>query len=647
MTSPPGPTRPPHFNLHSEMQVGSAELRAETARPERILTQRRQHPHVRGCVSGARPHPTAAKLHAVTDVHALLEVFDAETVHRLATDRVIRRGTSYQNNEAVTITALTATSVVADVRGTHRYEVRFDVSERPDWSCTCPAAADGEFCKHCVALALELAMIDAGASEPPLVLPADAQPSRSGPAAPVDVADVADEQQRLVGYLERLPTERLVELLVEQSDRDWALRERLLLEADAGHEQIDIDRWIRRIDEATFIDDYVDWREADRWANDVYFVLDAIDDLLARGHAGAVITLTEHAFRSVDRACGYVDDSNSGCLRDLSERVGELHLRACEARPPDPVALARSLVDLELHSELESLYHAVDTYSDLLGEAGLTEYGRLLDALGTGGSRSDRADTLKSMRRAYAAALGDVDALVAELGRDAGPGDTVAIVNALSGAGRVDEAIEAGRAGLSRLRTDRYDASGVIDAIAPLLRDRGHDEEALALYRDDFKAGPSRRTLVRYLDAVGGDSDATLEAAIDHVRERVGKQGGDQRPVPNETLVDILQWAGRHEDAWDAAVSGGCSPRRWMELAELREASHPIGAIDVYEPQIFRAIDVKNNKSYAAAVELMSRVERLATAACVPERFAAIVTAARTTHKPKRNLQKLLDQHDW
>ncbi|MCB0968732.1 MAG: SWIM zinc finger family protein, partial [Ilumatobacter sp.] len=537
----------------------------------------------------------------MTDLTALLEVFDAATVHRLATDRVIQRGTSYQNRGAVTITALTPTSVTADVDGTHRYEVLFDVSEHPDWSCTCPAAADGDFCKHCVALALELAMIDAGEADPPMVLPADAQPDRS-PSRRSGRPDQSDERQRLVDHLEQLPAERLVELLVDQTERDWSLRERLLLEADAGREQLDLDRWIQRVDEATFVDDYIDWREADGWASNVYFVLDAIDDLLLRGQAAAVIALTEHAFRSVERVVGYVDDSNSGCLRDLSERIGELHLRACEVQPPDPVALARSLVDLELNSDLEGLYHAVDTYSELLGDAGLAEYGRLLDALGNGGNRSDRAYTLKSMRRAYAAAVDDVDVLVAELGRDAGPGDIEEIIEALVGAGRVDEAIEAGRTGLSRLRADQYGAfqtSGVIDALAPLLRDHGHSDEAVALYRDAFEAAPSTRTLGRYLDAVDDEGDPTLEAAIAHVRGRVGKPRGNRRAVPNETLIDILVWAGRHEDAWDAATSGGCLPGRWLELARHRETSHPIDAIDVYEPQIFRAIGAKNNKAYA------------------------------------------------
>lgn len=84
-----------------------------------------------------------------------------------------------------------------------------------------------------------------------------------------------------------------------------------------------------------------------------------------------------------------------------------------------------------------------------------------------------------------------------------------------------------------------------------------------------------------------------------------------------------------------------------MELAERRESSHPIDAIDVYEPQIVRSIEAKSNQSYAAAVDLMARVDRPATTAGVPERFDKLVEMARNIHKPKRNLQKLLDQRGW
>lgn len=96
----------------------------------------------------------------MTDVSSLIAVFDASTVHRLTTDRVIRGGEKFHSFGAVTIKGLTPTVVSGRVQGTRHYEVRLDVMTHSDWSCTCPAAIDGDFCTHCVAVAVELAAID-------------------------------------------------------------------------------------------------------------------------------------------------------------------------------------------------------------------------------------------------------------------------------------------------------------------------------------------------------------------------------------------------------------------------------------------------------------------------------------------------------
>ncbi len=429
---------------------------------------------------------------SVTDVSDLLAVFDASTVHRLTTDKVIGRGEKYHRSGAVTITALTTTSVSAKIQGTRRYEVRLDVSANPDWSCTCPAAIDGDFCKHCVALALELAAIDAGYAEVPLVLPAVTQIGAASSSPSTSVGEQRQsERERLIEFLHTLPTDRLVDLVVEQADTDWKFLAKLQIEADQTRSApVDLDAWIHRIDQAMAIDDYIDWRAADAWANNVSFIIDAMRDLIDNGHAGAVIPLAEYAFRSVEGAAEFVDDSNSGCLREISEQIGELHFRACELHRPDPVTLARNLIELELNSELEGLYHAVSIYADLLGDVGLAEYGRLLDSLGDGNTRSDRGYTVKSLRRAYLEELNDVDALVAELGKDPGPHDIVTIMTTLTDAGRLDDAIAAGRDGLARFRSERFGSSAIIDELSSLLNQRGDRPGAIQLYEDSVPRPP-------------------------------------------------------------------------------------------------------------------------------------------------------------
>lgn len=84
-----------------------------------------------------------------------------------------------------------------------------------------------------------------------------------------------------------------------------------------------------------------------------------------------------------------------------------------------------------------------------------------------------------------------------------------------------------------------------------------------------------------------------------------------------------------------------------MQLAEARESSHPLDAVGVYEPIVFRWIDVKSDEAYSDAVELMSRMRELCDQANAPARFDALLANVRSNHAAKRNLMKLLDRRGW
>lgn len=151
----------------------------------------------------------------------------------------------------------------AVVRGTMPYAVELWVgsSGETGWSCTCPVAEDGRFCKHAVAVALTATdNVSPNATESD----GDRRTERTAPQEP-------DE---LRAYVAGLDSERLVDLVVEAASGDWRLRERLVAEAatatGAGQ---DITAWRRRLEDAfsvgDFEDDYVRYREAEGWAEDV------------------------------------------------------------------------------------------------------------------------------------------------------------------------------------------------------------------------------------------------------------------------------------------------------------------------------------------------------------------------------------------
>ena len=102
----------------------------------------------------------------------------------------------------------------------------------------------------------------------------------------------------------------------------------------SGGGSLDARTWKRRID-SVFGDrrHFIPYAEAGGWAQDIFDVLAALDDLVSAGHAAAVVALAEHAHRRSDKAVQYIDDSD-GWLTDISGRIGELHLAACRRRVP-------------------------------------------------------------------------------------------------------------------------------------------------------------------------------------------------------------------------------------------------------------------------------------------------------------------------
>jgi uncharacterized Zn finger protein len=79
-----------------------------------------------------------------------------DEIMKLAGPRTFARGDSYQRRGKVEGVGRCGSTVTATVRGTDTYRVKISFGENPTWGCSCPAGADGAFCKHCAALAIDL-----------------------------------------------------------------------------------------------------------------------------------------------------------------------------------------------------------------------------------------------------------------------------------------------------------------------------------------------------------------------------------------------------------------------------------------------------------------------------------------------------------
>jgi len=575
----------------------------------------------------------------------LADVLSAQAITALAGPRVYPRGVGYRTDGRVELNVAGDRRMEATVRGSVPYAVELWIeSGELEWSCTCPYAEDGAFCKHCVAVALQLV------EEPVSILP-----PVPGPADAVLAADVS-------AHVEGLSRERLIEIVLGRCESDWRLRESMAAEAKQARDKgPDLDSWRRRIDAVFALHDgFVIYREAAAWASGVDEVIDALEDLASAGHEAAVIGLAEYAHHCAEAAIGYVDDSE-GWLSIIEERLSELHLAACAAARPDPVALERRLVDLELTSELDGFHRAAAAYTGVLGEAGLAEYRRIVgprwEALTdtTGRQSGDRFAIEQAM---IGVALGsdDVDELIAVRGRDLrSPGGYLEIARALARTGRIDDAIEWAQRGLTEYPDRTWQLPELRDFLAGILRSQGNDAEAVELYWQGFETAPSLSSYRRILEEDDSGATATWsDRCLETLRVRVAEErSGDEDkrshvvPHPAQALVDILMYEGDLEGAWTIATEYRCDNDTWMTLARAREMTHPLDSIAVYEREVLALVDRKKNRAYRAAVDLLGRIRVLADRAGQPERFTVLLERVRTEHRAKRNLKALLDDKGW
>jgi uncharacterized Zn finger protein len=566
---------------------------------------------------------------------------------QLAGPRAFARGAAYHHDGRVELGTVSADRVQAVVRGSRPYEVHLSAAAAElAWSCSCPVGSDGEFCKHCVAVALSVGNADTDAPRQP----------RRARKADRDKVD-------LRSYLETLSDDTLVDLVLDRATDDWRLRERLTAHAAAAAGSgIDEATWRRRVDAAFAPDgDFVPYREAAGWAADVDDVMSALEEQLDAGHAAAVITLLEHAHRKADAAVQYIDDSD-GWLTNISDRIGELHHRACAQSSPDPVQLARRLVDLELTSELDAFHRAAARYADVLGGAGIGEYRRLVEPkwrkLGPDSDRwSGQSFRLREGMIGVALATGDPDELIRVKQRDLRtPDDYREIAESLAVASRLDDAIDWARRGLDAFTDRPWQNRPLRELLAALLRSQGDSAGAVELFWQAFTAHPSLdryRRLLTEADTPTAQAD-WRQRALAAMRQRVDEGRPDDRSrrsimdaTPASVLIEMLLYEDDIETAWVIAIEHGCEQRLWLTLARARETTHPLDSIPIYEREALAQIDTKTNRGYRNAVDHLERIRRLATSAGEPERFDQLLTEIRVKHKPKRNLMALLDKKHW
>jgi len=467
---------------------------------------------------------------------SLRDILDKATLIGMAGERSFGRGQEYFKERRVGPLISIKDGVSSNVRGTNKYKVRLrSRAGGLDHSCSCPAAADGSFCKHCVAVGLAVL---------------------SGRAKVKETA-ISTEDVRAVLAGKR--KDELVSMIMEYAADDERLWGRLHMDiARQTPGGPDLAAFRQMLDIATENEGFVDYNSSFGFARGIDEIVDRLDEILEQdsaAHARGVIELLEYAIGSVCEAMGSVDDS-AGALGSVLDRLADLHLRACSKARPDPVMLAQRLFELELGSEYESYYGAVETYKHVLGKTGIAQYRKLADKLWKDvpqlrpgddtreryGSRSK----ITHMMLALARISGDLDELVSVLSRDLSyPYCFLEIATAYKDAGKHNEALEWAQRGI--VSFPGHLDPRLVDFIAEEYdrqKSPGDAAETIWLGFMDRPSVDLYAKLKKYAIRAG-EWDDWKGMALEHVR-KLSREGASSRngacPMYQTLLVEIFLW---------------------------------------------------------------------------------------------------------
>jgi uncharacterized Zn finger protein len=592
----------------------------------------------------------------------LVDALHGEPLETHAGLLIYMRGVDYAAHGHVTDVERGDTRATAVVQGTRPYDVAIEaVGSTLLFDCSCPMGATDEFCKHLVALGVELIghvdrddeRADIDGAPRPVAVDAAAHIPRADPGS-VDVE----------AWLREQSADRLCQLLVAEATRDPDVRRRLsVLAAADTSERPELAALRDRITDAFAIGHhdaygYVHYREAYAWAHDVGTVIDEVDELLAAGFAAEAVGLAETILEALNDSVGAVDDSD-GHLYGLFEAAADLHLRGCMQAPPDPTALAGRLLHWATSWNLDGFLDAIDDYAPVLGDTGQSAYRALAEqrwaqipAIGPGDDPRTGHDDRFAITRVMehlADATGGLDELLEVMQRDQASGYAfLRIATVCRDHGRDDRALQWAQGGREAFPAE----SRLTELIGDIHADNGRHDDALTADRELFTGGPSLERYRRLKDRAEtvGRWPAERASALTAVRQRIDRRRrqASQRPTPwnradGSVLVEILLWEGEADAVWDAAHTYGCDDRLWLHVAAARGREHPADALDVYRRHLDRALQPADNRAYDNVVRLLKTMRPLYAAVDDNDAFGALVADIRRTYKRRRNLIARLD----
>jgi hypothetical protein len=563
----------------------------------------------------------------MTTARILTGAAAASELVKLAGQGAYERGVAYYEEGRVARLSVAGERITARVDGTEAYDVRLRKTPLGfDGACTCPASEGFDFCKHCVAVALAVEAREAVMQS--------------------TEADAAED--RIRAYLSGLSSDELIDIVLGALDGAPELENRLLMQADVAAGALDAKRLKKMITAAIPLRDLWDFRQVAQYFERAEACTTGIESIAPSLAPADLLAAVRHAFSRLDKALGRVDDSG-GRRWGLQHGLHALHRNALARSGWAADDLASYLLDLQLNDPWDTFNDVLGEYGELLGDDGRAAYfahvRSRLDALpdlpfGASFDESYPYMRLTGILAEEARAAGDRDALIGLAKRTCTSArDRYGIAELYLEQGNRDRALE---------WLDKGDAAADERTRDHSLRvsvHRASEEWAKAAdaQLELFKKSPgvSQFRQLEELAARAGRGKQTKQVAVDYLRSGLDRDRW-HGPACGFTLAAILHADGVTAEAAALVNAYARNPQDLVDAAGWFAENDPGQAAEFVARAIEGHIERKNKDGYRQAVDLLIEQRELFDRAG-ENRFNEFVGALRARHKPKRNLQALLN----
>lgn len=529
----------------------------------------------------------------------------------------------------------------ATVEGTESYQVNLH-NDKNNFrcDCTCPHAGEGNFCKHLVAVGLTWL-------ETPQQLTTDAtEPS-------------TDPWQNIQAYLQTQSMDALVELLLKQAERDDDFYQSLLLKAESGHGHKRFAQLLREvIEEVTTVDGFIGYREVGPFAARIDKVTESLAEQLRAETATDFIELIEYAIERSEKAMGEVDDS-SGDVGASINYLAELHQQACELGKPDPIALAERLFFIESHKNFDVFTIELHNYQSALGKKGLAHFRQLAEdkwqktkSPQVGEYRELGYWRISRLMTQLAELSGDIEELIRVKSNNLSSRmHYLDIATTLLQAKQNDRALEWAERGANTLPDKTGDR--LSEFLITQYIERQNYQAAIDMVWLHFKTLPRLEKFqqlhqIALLANIWPECREHALLRVDEYILEIANTTNQWKPkssTPDYSLrISIALWEKNLDAAWLASQQGDCDRHLLISLADQLASKRSSEALSLYHQLIPKTIDQANNHSYAQAIELINKVDKLMREQKQIPQFVNYLNQLRLQFKSKRNFIKLLDE---